>query len=47
MLYANLIYSDTVTYILILTHLNKYLKCSLYYDTLTIQIELTVVKINC
>ena len=37
MLCANLLCADTVTYIL--THLNKYLKCALDYDTLIIQID--------
>lgn len=40
------IYSDTVTYMLILTDLNKYLKCSLYYDSLIIQIDLAVAEIH-
>ena len=44
MLCAKLIYSDPVTYILVLTHLIKYFKCSLYYDTLIIQIDLVVAE---
>ena len=46
MLFANLIYSDTVTFILILTYLSKYCKRSLYYDTLTIQIDVVVAEIH-
>ena len=37
---ANSIYLDPVTYILILTQLNKYFKCPLNYDTLITQIEI-------
>ena len=40
MLRANLIYLDPEWRTLILAHLNKYFKCSLYYDTMVIQIDL-------
>lgn len=42
MLCANINHSDPVTYILILTHLNKYFQCSLCYVALIIQIDLVV-----
>ena len=42
----NLLYSDPVTDIHILTHLDKYLKCSLYYDTLIFQVALVVAEIT-
>lgn len=47
MLCANFIYFDSATYILILTHLNKYVKCSLYYDNLINQIDLIVAEMSC
>ena len=50
MLCANFTHSDPVTYALIMTHLNISFKCSLYYDTLIIQIHLVVaeiVSVNC
>ena len=43
---ANSIYSDPVTYILILMHWNKDFKCSLYFDTLIIQMDLVAAEIH-
>ena len=40
-----IIFSDPVIWILKLTHLNKYFKCSLYYDTSIIQVDLVVAAI--
>lgn len=42
---AILIYSSPVMHILIFTHLIKSHKCSLYYDTKSIQIDLVVAEI--
>ena len=46
MLCANFIYSHPITYILKILHLNKSYKCSLYYDTRIIQIDLVVAEIH-
>ena len=42
---VNLIYLDPVTYTLVLTHLKMYLKCFLYYVTLT-KMDLVVAEIQ-
>ena len=45
MLCSIFIYSDPVTHLLMLTPLQKYPKCCLYYDTKIIQIDLVVAEI--
>lgn len=46
MLCANLNHSDPVTYLPILTHLNKCFQCSLCYEALSIQIDLVVAEMH-